>query len=783
MYQNFFRISLRYLWRNKTYSLLNFLCLTFGLTCSIIALLQIQNAFNYDRFHQNYKRLYEVNAYVTYFNGAKFPKDYLSASLTDVLKAQVPEIEAMSRVVNREYSFSFGEKKFTENGIYADHDFFDLFTFPLIQGDAKTALSEANTIVITERMAKKFFESSDCLGKTLILKDGDREEAFKITGILQKVPSQSLLQFDYIISFSKFLTTNLWASDTGSAANQIWVALRNNVSREVVDNKIKNLIKNQETTLNQELFLFPLQEKILYSYAAGKRVWREMQNVVIVGTIGFAILLIACFNFINLSIALNIRRFREAGIKKVIGSKKSSLVFQFLGETYILTLVSLLSAILVVQLLITGFNTMFGTDIQLRFSEWYVIAFFILISIFTGLVSGLFPALYLASSNPVNVLKGRVVTSHSYSVFRQGLIIFQFIIPIVLIISMMVIKTQDSYMRNFNLGIDQEKLIVLDNSKNIQAHAASFKSELLGIPGVDAVSYTNCIPTRSCRVSNEVSWDGKDPAEKLHFWCINTDFDYNKTVEVNMIAGRYFNPSFSTDSVNYLINDVAATVMKNKNPIGSVLSLEGEKGTIIGTFKDFHTLDLAGPYVPTIIRIKPDDRQTILVKFSSISYSSLTEKMRRIYKNYEPESSFQPRLLRDITDFSELKVPANLVGLASVIAILLACLGLFGLASFTVESRTKEIGIRKANGATIWSIMRLLLANYSKWVVIAFIIAMPIAFLLGNIFLGRFFFHTSMPLWAFLVGPLIAYFIALVTVGSQSWRAASRNPVDALRYE
>ncbi len=782
MYRNFFRIALRCLWRNKTYSSLNFLCLTFGLTCAIIALLQIQNTFNYDRFHANYKRLYSVEAYVPYFNGSRFPKQYLSASLIDVLKEQVPEIEKMTRITEREYPFVVGDKTFTEKGFYADDNFFDVFTFPLVQGETRKVFTDANSIVISERMAQKFFESTDCIGKTLILKDNDKQDAYKITGVLRKIPSQSFMQFDYVISFSKFLADNSWANETGSTSNLTWVLLKENVDKLYVDNKIMNLIKNQESTLNQELFLFPLKEKILYSYADGKRVWREMQNVVILGCIGFAILLIACFNFINLAIALNMKRFREAGIKKVVGSKKSTIVIQFLSETYIITIISFLSAIVLVELLTTSFNTMFGMDIHLRFSDFYVILFFIVITLLTGLVSGLFPAFYLASSNPVNVLKGNVVTRHSYSVFRQGLIIFQFTIPIVLIICMMVIKVQDRYMRNFNVGVDKDRLIVLDNSKNIDAHAESFKAELLAIPGIDAVSYTNCIPTHNAKVLNDVSWEGKDASEKLHFWCINTDFDYNKTVDISMIAGRFFSPAFSTDSDCYVINDIAAESMKNKNPIGSQLTLEGRKGTIIGVFKDFHAIDLAGPYVPTVIRIKNDERPTMLVKYSSGTYLGITEKIRSVYKRYEPENLYQPRSFRDM-EFSKLSVPSNLVGLASFIAILLACLGLFGLASFTTESRTKEIGIRKTNGATIQSIMRLLLANYTKWVTIAFIIALPVAFLLGNMFLKRFFFRTPMPFWTFIFGPAIVYVIALLTVGWQSWRAATRNPVEALRYE
>lgn len=294
-----------------------------------------------------------------------------------------------------------------------------------------------------------------------------------------------------------------------------------------------------------------------------------------------------CFNFINLAIALNFRRYREAGIKKVAGSSKSTIVFQCLGETFIITLTGLLSAVILVRVLLAGFNTMFNYDIHLALLDFKMIGFFITITFFTGLISGLFPALYLASSNPIDALKGKIITAHSYSFFRQSLIVFQFAIPIVLIICMMIIRTQYSYMRNFDAGVDKDKLIVLDNSLKIQSHAESVKAELLAIPGIETVSFTNCIPTRGTRISSEVNWEGKDATEKLHFWCVNFDFDYNKAVKVKMVEGRFFNPSYSTDSAAYMINDVAVKVMKKENPVGSTIIVDGQKGTIIGVFKDF----------------------------------------------------------------------------------------------------------------------------------------------------------------------------------------------------
>lgn len=338
-------------------------------------------------------------------------------------------------------------------------------------------------------------------------------------------------------------------------------------------------------------------------------------------------------------------------------------------------------------------------------------------------------------------------------------------------------------MRAFDLGFDKDKIIILKNTRNMDDHQESLKADLLSIPGIAAASFTNCIPTRGTRVTNEVTWEGKDMSEKLHFWTINTDFDYNKTVQIQMTGGRFFDKSFLSDSTCFVINDIAANVMKNKNPVGTTLTLDGRKGTIIGVFNDFHAIDLAGPLVPTIISLSSGDRNTLLIKISSGSYSSMTEKIGMIYKLYETEIPFQPVLFSDLPDFSGLRSTSNLVGVAFFIALLLACLGLFGLASFSAEKRTKEIGIRKTNGATIFSIMQLLLRNYSKWLTIAFLLALPVAFLLGNIFLSRFYFRTPMPYWTFIAGPVIAYIVALLTVSLQSWSAASRNPVEALRYD
>lgn len=783
MIWNYLKIALRFLWRNKTYTLLNYLCLTFGLTCSIIAMLHINRMLGFDKFHHNYERLYAVEANVAFFNGDRFPKEVLSASLADDLEAKIPEFEMMARTANTGFTLVNGEKSFPEKGLFADETFFSMFSFPFISGSFSGERWGINSIVITERTAIKFFGTADCVGKTLIQKDENSETGYNISGVLRDIPPESSINFDFVIPFSKFLAENPSANDKGANATRIWALLNKNAEADSVNDKIREMIRTQEATLNQELFLFPLKEKALYVYAGGRRVWGSMQYVVITGALGLSILLIACFNFINLAIAINIRRYREAGIRKVAGAGKSTIILQYLGETSLLVLFSLLFATEMVRILLRGFNAMTNGNLGIDLSDSGVIIGLFSITVFSILFSGLLPAIYLSSSNPVDTLKGKMATGHSFSRFRQGLIIFQFTMPVVFIIIMMVIRVQDKYIRQFDLGFDKNKLLIIRNSKNLEDHEESFKTDILAIPGVETVSFSSCIPSKGTPVTNEVSWDGKDAASKLHFWSINTDYNYQNAVNIKMTAGRYFDKTFPSDSGCYIINNVAAGIMKYDDPIGKSMTMDGRKGTIIGVFEDFHALSPAVPLTPTIISLGHGNRNNILISFSANNYSSIAEKIKSVYSRFEPDGMFSGVLFSDMNKNSELTTTSNVIGAAFIIALLLACLGLSGLASFTAVSRTKEIGIKKINGAATFTIMKLLGKNYTRWLMISIIIALPVAYLLSNVFLSRFTYHVSMPLWPFVAGPLIAYILALGAVSLQSWRVANRNPVEALRYE
>ena len=520
----------------------------------------------------------------------------------------------------------------------------------------------------------------------------------------------------------------------------------------------------------------------LYDYRNGIRVWVS-NYLVLTGSIGLAILLIACFNFINLSIALSIRRNKEAGIKKVVGAKKRDIVIQFLLETFLVTIISMLVAIMIVELIRSGFNARFGDDIPLSLGNLSVLVCLTSIVIFTALVSGLVPVFYFASTNPILVLKGGYNTNNSFASFRKGLVIFQFVIPILMIILKLFVKGQDSYLKKMDIGFNKDRLFVVNNPPETDIHFGSIKSDLLTLPQMEAASFSNCVPTgRNTPFTTDVKWYSKNNQDKVNFWLINTDYDFSKVVNLKITGGRFFDPGFPSDSVNYVINDVAARIMNYPIPIGQQLTVEGKTGTIIGMFKDFYTVGL-GMYVPTIIRINSGSRSNLLIRFSDESKEDMTGQLKLIYSRYASDNTYQVKSFREIYDNTELQGVSNLTGLASGIAILLACLGLFGLSSFNTVRRTKEIGVRKVNGACTIDIVLLLIQSYTRWIVVAFLIAAPIAFLVGNMWLRRFNNHISFPWWAFVAGFLAVYSIAILVVIGQTYRIARRNPVDALRYE
>jgi ABC-type antimicrobial peptide transport system permease subunit len=766
------------------YSILNLLGLTIGLSCSILLFIDVNYNLSFDKFNKNYHNIYSVNSWTP--SGKGYTNKTSSALVGPMLKEQIPEIEDFSRIVNTQFIFKTADKTFLENGVYADQNFLTIFSFPLKKGEVKSVLSDQKSIVISERMAQKFFDNNDCIGKELILKDKNTLESFQVAGILKDVPTQSTLKFDFIIPFTKFLANNSWANKINEPSCYNWLLLKPNADYRAINIKIDKVI-NSNDPIKRNHFLISLKDEHLFNYIYGKRgPVGAILDVIIFSSVAILLLLIACFNFMNLAIAVTVKRYGEAGIKKAVGSSRKNIIFQFLLESLILTFISTALALLLVKFLLPAYNSFspLNKGLTIPFSNFPLMAGFAGIILITAFISGIYPAILLSSVSTIDVLKRNISVKSGMNYFRQGLIVFQFFISVVFITITIVVWKQADYVNTKELGLNKDNLLIFENHENIRKHQTTFKSELLSLKEVSSVCYSNSKPFEGIKGDASVDWPGKEVKDNRYFQLINTDYDFMKTLEPDLLYGRFFDEKLATDTKNFVINQSSADLFKQINPVGEVITVNGSNGTIIGVVKNFHTSSLLAPYSPVIIKINPQSTYYTVVKFLSGNKKALIESIRSKYKQFDNDYPFEPQFVSDNYIRQNVKNQvAVLTGIFAAIAIFLACFGLFGLASFNAEKRTKEIGVRKINGSTIFNIILLLLRNYARWITIAICIGVPVAFLLGKAFLGIFAFHVEIPYWAFIFGPLIVMIIALSTVGWRTFKAATRNPVEALRYE
>ena len=636
-------------------------------------------------------------------------------------------------------------------------------------------------------MAKKFFDNKNCIGKVLELKNNTTFESFQIAGVFNDVQDQSSIKFDFIIPFSKFLADNSWANNMNELSCTSWLLLKPDVDDKVINSKIDKLISNSDPVKDRKHFLIPLKDRRLFSNKYGKRYFLgSIIDVVMFSAVAIIILLLACFNFMNLAIALTVKRYGEVGMRKTLGSSRKNIIFQFLGESMILTFISFAFALLVVALLLPVFNDFLPgkRELTIPFSNLPLMVGFTGVAIFAGFISGIYPAVLLSSVSVINILKGNISLRSGMNYFRQGLIVFQFFISVVFITVTIVIWKQANYLKTKDLGLNKDNIIIFENHDNIQKHQTTFKNELLSLKEVSSVCFANMKPFENIRGDADVNWPEKAQTDKVYFDLIKTDYDFMKTLQPELLQGRFFDEGLATDPKNFVINEATTEVLKYDNPVGQVISVDGNKGTIIGIVKNFHARTLFMSHLPLIIKIDPSSTYYTIIKFLPGDKKALLEGIKSKYRQFESDYPFEAQFVSDNYIKQNGKdAAAVLTGIFGAIAIFLACFGLFGLATFTIEKRTKEIGVRKINGATILSVVLLLLRSYAKWVTIAICIGLPVAFLLGKAFLGIFAFHVAIPFWAFIAGPLIVLIISLLTVSWKTFRAATRNPVEALRYE
>ncbi|WP_247233052.1 ABC transporter permease [Telluribacter sp. SYSU D00476] len=788
MIKNYFKIAWRNLTKHKAFSFINITGLAVGLATTMLILLWVKDEVSMDRFHANYERIYNVMEHQA--NGAEvatFSSIPMPAAAT--IKRDVPEVEAASRISwGDERLFNYKEKTFVERGLYVDPDFLTVFTFPLLSGDRKTALTEPNTVLISEKLAAKYFGSDDPINKTIRI---SQKLDYKVVGVLKDVPANSTYKFDWLMPITDYIREQQMNPDSWGNNNiRTALLLKPGTEAEKVNQKIKDMVGQHEAgSKNITLFLHAAQDWYLrYDFKNGQyNGGGRITYVRLFTIVAIFVLLIACINFMNLSTARATQRAKEVGVRKVAGADKHALVWQFLGESMLLTAFAGVLAILIVSLVLPMFNDLLSRQIQVEWQNETYLATYLGILLVTSLLAGLYPAFVLSAYQPVKVLKaGRMQPGGGAVRIRQSLVVMQFTLSILLIIGTLVVYQQVNYIRNMNLGYSRDNVLLFStedlNYKRYELAHAEFSK----VPGVESVTVANTVFNGPTNRENGLRWPGKTEDDKTLFAVINGDQDMIPTMGLQLKDGRNFSEDFGADSTHIIINEEAARRMGLKDPVGTPVEFgDTWKGTIIGVVKDFHLSSIHSPIEPTVITYQPQYTWITLVRLDGQNVPQSLAKLEEVYKSLLPGYPFKYQFLDQEYDKmykSEMQI-GQLASWFSGLAIFISCLGLFGLASFTVERRTREIGVRKVLGASVVSVLTLISREFVALVLIALLLAAYPAWYLMNDWLGKFAYHVEISWWVFVLGGLLVVGVALLTVSFQSIKAALMNPVKSLRTE
>jgi len=785
MFRNYLKTALRNIKRHKGYSLINIVGLAVGMACCILILLWVQDELSFDRFHENADGIYRVLQDINFADHST-TWAITQGPLGPSLKEDFPEIINATRITGRGLRLTYNDKSYDEGVSMADGSIFEMFTFPLVKGDPATALSDPFSIVLTEEMAAKYFGDEDPIGKTI---KANNQWDFQVTGVMKNVPSNSHLEFDFLIPFIFGRELNYTVDRWGNSQFRTYVQLAKGVPAQEVIQKISGYLFEKPTIeKDARLNLQPLTRIHLYSNYEYDSAHGDITYVTLFSLIAFFILLIACINFMNLATARSGNRAKEIGMRKVSGANKADIIRQFYGESTLLAFISLLLAVVLVWLLLPVFNNLAAKELSLDITgNLSILLGLLCIAILTGIISGSYPAFFLSAFQPVMVLKGLRLSSSKGSLFRKTLVVFQFSLTILLIICTIGVYDQLNYMRNRKLGYDKEHMIYFGMRGDMREKFDTVKNELLQNPNILGVTAASNVPTYGYYFSNSLwRWEGQNPDEETLMRAVLIDFDYFKTFGMEITEGRSFSKEFPTDATEaIMVNEEAVKAMGMESPIGKRLSLQDENFKIIGVVKNYHFRSLQQEIEPLILVYYASYCRVLFARLKSDQISQTIGYIENAWKKFAPGYPFNYRFLDEALDRlyrSEQRI-GTLFRYFSILAILISCLGLLGLASFMAEQRTKEIGIRKVLGATASNIVALLSKEFTKWVIVANIFAWPIAYFALSKWLQSYAYKTNIALWSFVLSGALALLIALATVSYQSIKAALANPADSLRYE
>ena len=795
MLKNYLKISLRNLWKHRAFSMINVSGLAVGMACCLLIVLFIQEEVQYDRHHENADAIYRVTLNLK-LPGTEFDLGSTMAPMGPRLVEELPEVTQMARTSRRaEYLVAYEDTRFYEGRFYyADSTIFDLFTYPLLRGDPKTVLAAPYSVVITEEIARKYFGDEDPVGKVLTL---DNTHELTVTGILAPFPTTSHVTYDFLASFSTLLAMaddlddfNDWDS---ISRVHTYILVPGAHNQDALRAKVDALHARHAAEGNDDAItmgLLPLTEiHLARGYANNNADVGNKTNLYVFGSVAFLILLIASINFINLSTARSAKRAREVGMRKVLGAFRGQLIRQFIGESVLLSVLALMLAVALVELLLPTFNYLLEKNLVANYSENGLLLLSLgAITFFVGFVAGIYPAFVLSSFRPVEVLKGKAKRGLVAALFRKGLVVFQFSIAIVLIIGSVVMASQMAYFSEKDLGFQHEQIVVMElQDPALEENVETFKQTLMQHPGVLIAAGASSTPGSNTYSLATYIPEGADDDEDMGIGTVMIDHDAIETWGLRLLAGRGFSRSFSTDtSEALLLNASAAKLIGWDDPVGKRLRVDAETDMqVIGVVEDFHFSSLDSEIQPMVFRMSTESYPFVSVRVSPQDVSSTLAFLEQQWQTFAPAYPFEYTFVDEdfASSYESTQRLSETIRAFALLAILVACLGLFGLVSYTTEQRTKEIGVRKVLGASVSGIWMLLSKDFIRLVAVAFVVATPLAYYAMRRWLEDFAYAVDMSWLTFVLAGLVALGIALATVSYQAIKAALGNPVDSLRYE
>lgn len=792
MIKHNFLLTFRNFKRYKSSFLINLVGLSTGLACTLLIYLWVNDELSFDKFHEKDKHLYQVMLHHEesgQLNTAPDTPARLSAALED----EVAEIVMATEDSNPQwfgdnFSMSDGESFLKVRGKFAGEAYFDMFSFDFIDGNNVTALKDLKSIVISETLAKRVFDTTEgVVGKTLEWKLMKFTNSAIVTGIFKDIPSNSTNDFDFVIPYEVFANIMGEQSFHWTNYNALsHVLLSEGTDVKALNERISGFIKAKSEDSNVNVELRPFSDRHLYNqYENGVIAGGKIEYVKLFSIIALFILGIACINFMNLSTAKSSRRIKEVGVKKSLGARRGALVFQYLCESFSLTILGLLVAIGLVALFLPQFNAVTGKELSLVFNSDLIGALTV-VTLLTGLVAGSYPAIYLSGFRPSLVLKGRINASTGEVWARRGLVIFQFALSIVLIVSVIVVYKQISFIQTTNLGFDKDNVIIFPKEGKVVENMDLFLAKVKELPGVVNCSASAHKFTESGGYTTGVGWDGKDPSVEVRFANATIYYDLLETLGIEVTQGRSFSREFGTESQSVLFNQTAIDRMGlGDNPVGETVKVWGHDCKIIGVVKDFHYQSLHEEVLPVLIRLDNEFLPHIMVKINAGTERRTLEQLETLYSEFNPGFTLQYSFM-DQQYQAQYVVEQRVATISEFFAgfaILISCLGLFGLAAFTAERRLKEIGIRKILGSGNMRIVVMLAGDFTKMVLMAILIALPASYFLTSNWLEGFAYRIGLEWWFFVGSGILALFIAWLTVGLQTLRVANINPAQCLRSE